>query len=82
MHIVLTKCQFDLRYLTHLGKFELLFEIERKDGLHAIVGKSLTKFISNDEEDAEGIGQLLKRKLIYNPNYWMVLIGLYLSKLL
>ena len=80
MHLILTKCQYDFTIFTHLRIFELLLEIERKNGLHAIVRESLTKFISNNEEDAVGIRQLLKkRKLIYYPRYWTVLIGLYLS---
>ena len=37
---------------------QLFLQIQRQDGLHAIVGKSLTKLIPHNEEDTVGISQL------------------------
>ena len=37
---------------------QLFLQIQRQDGLHPIVRKSLTKLISHNEEDTEGIPQL------------------------
>ena len=41
-----------------LGVSQLFLQIQRQDGLHPIVRKSLTKLISHNEEDTEGIPQL------------------------
>ena len=41
---------------------ELFLQIQRQDGLHAIVRKPLTKLISHNEENTEGIPQLEHEK--------------------
>ena len=41
-----------------LRQVQLLLQVEGEDGLHAVVGESLTELISDDEEDAFGVGQL------------------------
>ena len=41
-----------------LGEEELFLQIQRQDALHAIVRKSLTKLVSHNEENTEGIPQL------------------------
>ena len=45
-----------------LRQVQLLLQIEGEDGLHPIVGESLTELIPHNEEKTEGIAQLKHHK--------------------
>ena len=47
-----------------LSEVQLLLQVDGKDGLHTIVGKSLTEFIANNEEHALRVGHMLEHKMI------------------
>ena len=55
------ECVIDCRGLV-LRVSQLFLQIQRQDGLHAVVRKSLTKFISHNEENTEGVPQLENKK--------------------
>ena len=61
-----------------LGVSQLFLQIQRQDGLHPIVRKSLTKLISHNEEDTEGIPQL-EHKIFKK---WLGMGDLYINWLL
>ena len=45
-----------------LGEMQFVLQIQGEDGLHPIVGESLTELISHNEENTEGIAQLKHHK--------------------
>ena len=47
-----------------LGEMELLLQVNGQDGLHAVVGKSFTKLISDNKEHAFRVGNFLQYKKI------------------
>ena len=56
------ECVIDCRGLV-LRVSQLFLQIQRQDGLHAIIRKPLTKLISHNEENTEGIPQLEQENL-------------------
>ena len=55
------ECVIDCSGLV-LREAQLFLQIQRQDGLHAIVRKSLAELIAHDEENTEGIPQLQYEK--------------------
>ena len=45
-----------------LSEVQLLLQVDGQDGLHAVVGESLTEFIADNEEHALRVGHMLEKE--------------------